>query len=271
MKKKYEFTGETKEFDEIILYRIRRIKDGLVGGWIEKEENLSHEGSCFVSDEAVVYDYARVCDDAIVCGNAKVYGSAEVYDNAEIHGDARIFGCAEICAYADVYGCAEVYDNAMVRGYAEVCDNAIICDNAEIFGDARMYDHAVVYGDAKVYNDAMIYGYARVYGCHAEIFGCAEIFGDARVCGNAKIHEGRIIGQVCQPYKSLFQYQCKNRVLTAILTEEGEILYSIGCQENMTKEVFLDRIHNEDGGLKGNSHREEYLKLIPLIEQYFGN
>ena len=134
-----------------------------------------------------------------------------------------------------------------------------------IYGNAEVYDYATVYGYTR------IHGNAEVCGCHAEVFGNAEICDSARVCGNAKIHEGRIIGQVCQPYKSLFQYQCKNRVLTAILTEEGEILYSIGCQENITKEVFLDRIYNECGGLEENPHREEYLKLIPLIEQYFGN
>ena len=49
---KYEFTGETKTIDFcgrfITLKRIRRIKDGFIGGWIEKEENLSHKGICFV-------------------------------------------------------------------------------------------------------------------------------------------------------------------------------------------------------------------------------
>ena len=72
------------------------------------------------------------------------------------------------------------------------------------------------------------------------------------------------------PYKNIFQYQCENRVLTAILTEDDEILYSIGCQSNITKEVFLDRIYNEGGGLENNPHRKEYLKLIPAIEMYFG-
>ena len=58
-------------------------------------------------------------------------------------------------------------------------------------------------------------------------------------------------------------------MLTAILTEDDEILYSIGCQNNITKEVFLDRIHNTNGGLEKNPHRKEYLKLIPLVEAYF--
>ena len=49
--KKYEFTGETKVNDDgVTLHRIRALRDtwyckkGDLGGWIEKEENLSHEG-----------------------------------------------------------------------------------------------------------------------------------------------------------------------------------------------------------------------------------
>ena len=58
-------------------------------------------------------------------------------------------------------------------------------------------------------------------------------------------------------------------MLTAILTEDDRILYSIGCQHNITEEDFIDRIHNKDGGLEKNPHRAEYLKLIPAINIYF--
>ena len=43
------------------------IKAGDLGGYVEKEENLSHEGDAWVSDDAWVY------------GNAEVYGNALVY------------------------------------------------------------------------------------------------------------------------------------------------------------------------------------------------
>lgn len=32
---KYEFTGETKNFNGVTVIRIRRISDGQIGGWIE--------------------------------------------------------------------------------------------------------------------------------------------------------------------------------------------------------------------------------------------
>ena len=71
--KKYEFTGETKTVGEKTLKRIKAlrsfgdVKEGDLGGWLDSESNLSHDGDCWV------------CDNAEVSGNAKVYGDARVY------------------------------------------------------------------------------------------------------------------------------------------------------------------------------------------------
>ena len=74
--KKFEFTGETKTisllFRTATLHRIRAVaefglvKIGDLGGWIEKEENLSHEGKAWV------------------WGNAKVWGNAEVFSASHV-------------------------------------------------------------------------------------------------------------------------------------------------------------------------------------------
>ena len=48
-----------------------------------------------------------------------------------------------------------------------------------------------------------------------------------------------------------------------VLHEEGkEPLFSVGCQCNITKEYFIKRIYNLDGGLEENPHRQEYLDVI---------
>lgn len=41
---KYKFTGETINFDDHVLHRIKRLSDDKLGGWIESEKNLSQEG-----------------------------------------------------------------------------------------------------------------------------------------------------------------------------------------------------------------------------------
>ena len=86
--KKFEFTGETKTislfFRTATLHRIRAVaefglvKIGDLGGWIEKEENLSHEG------KAWVWGDAKVWGDAEVCGDAKVWGDAEVFSASHV-------------------------------------------------------------------------------------------------------------------------------------------------------------------------------------------
>ena len=86
--KKYEFTGETKEirllFRTATLHRIRAtvafgiVEVGDLGGWIEKEENLSHEGKAWVCGDAKVWGNAKVCGDAKVWGNAEVFSASHV-------------------------------------------------------------------------------------------------------------------------------------------------------------------------------------------------
>lgn len=89
---KYELLQDDKiEVSGHILYRIKALKDffgakaGDLGGYIEGESNLSHEGTCWVYDNARVCGNACVCGDARVCDNACVYGNARVCDNAKIN------------------------------------------------------------------------------------------------------------------------------------------------------------------------------------------
>ena len=71
------------------LYRIKAttdfgdVKKGELGGYIEKEENLSHLGKAIVSDNARVSGKAWVSDNAIVSGNAWVseLGDVVVFKN----------------------------------------------------------------------------------------------------------------------------------------------------------------------------------------------
>ena len=83
--KKYEFTGETKVEYGVILKRIRRLSNGELGGWIEKEENLSQ-----ISDSAWVSGSARVFESAQVFGSARVCESARVFGSARVSGEARV-------------------------------------------------------------------------------------------------------------------------------------------------------------------------------------
>ena len=104
--KKFELTSEfvtnifgTKLFRIKALMEFGDVEVGELGGYIEKEENLDHDG------------------DAWVCGNAWVYGNARVYGDAEVFGDARVYGDAEVYGDARVYGDA---DYAYAHGFGSV-------------------------------------------------------------------------------------------------------------------------------------------------------
>lgn len=94
--KKYEFTGEVKNFLGRTLHQIRavisfgNINVGDLGGWIEKESNLSHSDNAWVFGDAQVFGNAQVYDNAWVCGNARVYGNAQVFGNAQVSGNAQV-------------------------------------------------------------------------------------------------------------------------------------------------------------------------------------
>ena len=97
MEKKFELISESKTIvlsdgSERTVYRIKALRDfadvkaGQLGGWVEKETNLSQEGNCFIYDDAVV------CDDAVVVEAAVVKDQAVVKDNAVVKGKAVLGG-----------------------------------------------------------------------------------------------------------------------------------------------------------------------------------
>ena len=133
MTKKYELIlDDAIDFFGQKLFRIRaltsfgNVKAGDLGGYIEKEENLSENGDAWVYDNAKVY------------GDAKVYGHAKVYDNAKVYGHAWVAGNASVA------------DNAKVYGNAKVSDNAEVYDNAWVYSNAKVSGNASVAGNAKV-------------------------------------------------------------------------------------------------------------------------
>ena len=68
--KKFELTSDFKMYLGMKLFRIKalvdfgNVKAGDLGGYIEKEKNLSHNGNAWVSGNARVYDNARVSGNA---------------------------------------------------------------------------------------------------------------------------------------------------------------------------------------------------------------
>lgn len=97
MIKKYEIIkADSLLIGTHILYRIKALRDfsgvkaGDLGGYIQSEENLCHNGIAWVGGNAWVSGNARVYGNAQVCGMAQVCGDARVSGDTCVAGDAEI-------------------------------------------------------------------------------------------------------------------------------------------------------------------------------------
>ncbi|HEL0797493.1 polymer-forming cytoskeletal protein [Streptococcus equi subsp. zooepidemicus] len=236
MNKKYELLlDDTIEVFGCKLFRIKAlisfgsIKKEDLGGYIEKEKNLSH------SDNAWVYD------------NAKVYGNARVYDNARVSDNAKVFGDARVSGNTRVYGNARVYGDTRVSGNTRVYGDAWVFGNAKVFGNARVSGDALVYGNARVYDNAWVYGNARVYG-NAWVSGDAAVSGDARV----KYPQDYIVFKNTWSSFRWFTYTKSNK------------MWRVGCfygtGEELVKKAY------EDNEKSGRCY-EAYVNLVLELEK----
>jgi carbonic anhydrase/acetyltransferase-like protein (isoleucine patch superfamily) len=195
--KKYAFTGKsTRAYPDVKLFRIVALRSfgdvnaGDLGGYIEGEPNLSHEGDAWVYGEARVWNDARVCDNARVVGDACVKEGAHILNNAIVMGDAHIGGCARVRDDAVVgdsavvigRGCVE--GNARVEGDAFICNDASVGGNATVRGRTRLENHAHILGDAVISenNDLMVVSPRGLWNQHVSIFRDKNI-GVRVVCG----------------------------------------------------------------------------------------
>lgn len=254
---KYKLTGETRMLRGHTLHRVRALKDfgsikaGDLGGWVESESNLSQDGNCWVSSDAVVCGSANVYGDAQVCGNAEVFG------NAIVCGDARVFGNAEVFGNAIVYDNANVYDDAQVYGDANVYDGAWVYDDAEVSGGAKIYGNAVVCGDAQVYGKALISGMAWVCG-DAIVCGDARVFGGAWIFGNAVVKS-------CRDYALIRNFWSSGRWITYTRSNR---MWTVGCfrgtGEELVKKAYAD---SEEKGKCYEAFVETVEKVYGILEK----
>jgi len=86
-----------------------RIRRGDVGGYLEGEANLDHNGHAWVADVAQVYG-----PHGCVRGNGRVSGEAWVL--GIVDGDAQICDLVVIGEAAYVGGCSVVCGDDIVRG-----------------------------------------------------------------------------------------------------------------------------------------------------------
>lgn len=118
MNKKFELTGRTALSPSgETLYRIRalvdiphfRVKSGDLGGFVEKESNLSQEGNAWIKSDAKVWGDSRIYGDVIIELGALIKNST-ILGEVEVFGAVKITDCHINGTYFRIQDRAELID-----------------------------------------------------------------------------------------------------------------------------------------------------------------
>lgn len=247
--KKYELTDESIKRSGVTLYRIRALRDfgnvkkGALGGFVQSEANLSHDGDSWVYCDAKVFDRARVIE------NGKVFYKAEVKGKAIVSKNSRVDHKAHVC------GKAILTDFARVDGEARVCGQAIIKDYATVRGDARIDGNAIVRKNSCVSGNAYVSHSAEIAVDMPVSFlkTTAFIHGDALISAPNDVLVISPIGP-------------DNGILTAYRSKRECIELNIGRYDGTINEftqIVFSKYRYDDLCL------DQYLSAIGFIKQFF--
>lgn len=198
----YQDNGEKRHVtlrQIVALEDFHDVQAGTPGGWVDDEQVLSQQGSCWIYDEnSMVFAGSRIRD------SARISQACTIYDGVEISGNAWVDGSA-ICRGARLSGNVLV-QRSWVSGECLLGDDARILNGSEIIAargltvdnDAtlRIYERATV-NHSRIVHQAQIYGDAIVNYAfvehRAEVFDFALLEGneenDVWVCDCAKVYD----------------------------------------------------------------------------------
>lgn len=136
--KKYEITSLAHpQFPW--LHRIRALVDineevlkGAWGGFVEHEQNLSQEGTCWI------YDQAICCEHAVVESNAALFQESVAKGNALVTGDAVMYQTSVAEGTCRIQS-GEVWDRARIQGTAQVAASWKTGYAPLLLGDSQVY------------------------------------------------------------------------------------------------------------------------------------
>ena len=258
-KKKYKFTDETLCVGDTILHRIvslrnfNDVKKGQLGGFIESEENLSHDGNCWV------YYNAKVKDSARISGNAEIKGDAHVFENAEVGGHAIVTDNARLYGFAFVIANATINNNAKVYEYTTISDRAIIGGNAIIRGKSKVYNNAIIGENAVIEERASVCGDSVVYGT-SNIKGDViledfESYRNAEISKTNEYFSCDMINYEIGP--TSFYKTSTNKIRVVFHTDNGRIASDVSLKSFM--KLINEKCLNVDNIIS-------YHKLIDLVK-----
>ena len=232
MNKKFELSNITMEYKGRTLYRIKATKDFSDVNKGDLGGWVQYEENLSQQGNCWLYDDSKCMDESRVTDNSIMRDFTEMYNCSKMHDYSKMYDYSKMHNYSKMYSDSIIYD------YSKMYDHARMFADSAMFGASEMHDYSEMHGSSRMHG-SMLKDKEKLHG---ELFSIVEKFID-----------------IVNP---------KGRMITGVL-KNGEILYNVGCQEEITKEEFIDRIYYEDGGIEENPHRKEYIKIINMIESYF--
>ena len=166
--KKYRLLeDDTIVRDGRTLYRIQALRDvcysvkeGKVGGYVESEANLSHEGRCWLYHDACAYEDARVEGDAMMKLDATLRGKAKLIEKACLWNHAIVQGEAQVGGESILEDQVVVGGKANVKGWVRLKECVHVGENAHVEGDSKELS-LLIKGTTMIVGDTIIQGYGR--------------------------------------------------------------------------------------------------------------
>ena len=242
--KKYKLTDDTIISYDHILHRIEAVRDfadvklGDKGGYVESEDNLSHDGNCWVYDDARVMDQASVYGDASVREHAFVAGQSQVCGEADVFGNACVDGQAVVSGQSCIYHNAVVFENVRVHGASRVLGNSRIKRCANVHGNTYITDHAIISGRSEVYGCIKI-------GGHVQILGRSVVSGNGCLSGN-DIYNSCVVRDY-NKYSQSSEIRVKSKDLNCSVINNNDVLDNcviIGQADGFDTEEFLRKFNS---------------------------
>lgn len=244
------------------LYRIKALEDfhcvktDDLGGYIEKEDNLSQKGNCWIAGNAKVFGDATVIENALVSDYAIVKDRAIIGDMAFIGDEAVISNKAYI------RGIAIVVENAKVGGEVDISDNSYIDGNASIKGEGFVCGNTYIGGDTDIDGDFEISSCTitggRINGTNVVINDGSSIFSGTNITGNVTVNGSAVINFKLEHTTDYFTYRDPARPHVIVTAAMKEDIWNVGGFSGTAKEFIEYGYNMTDTNGKSNEEMVEY-------------
>lgn len=251
------------------MYRIQALKDiprhgvksGQIGGYVSSSGILSHQGDCWIGEDAKAYGNVQVLDNALLTNSTRVITRNGISKKIIISGDVKI----RENAYVGLDALPGSVNSSLISGYVDISGFAIVQSPCVIEGRVRIYgsaqfemncsilNNARVGGNVKVGNGTVITENSHLYG-DATVGDNCEVTGDSILSGDIRINSGRKVRSLIEPLhpdEEDLDYEDESASVTVGGIKMAKFTTALPVSESIYHELFaelkekFDSYHND--------------------------